>query len=287
MQSQRRGGIDCLPSAAQQLLQRACARHGFQTGHESIVFDCGSHAMFILPLSLLFSASALLHCLTASPLPFPLDSFRIRAPPSHILTDVDTPALVLQDAWMSTDTGMFSPLPGLLPHAPVLLQFIYSRAEEVSRFAQTQVHDSEIDLALSIQTCVRLLEDTPVLPVALTAIGARPVSFFPPSLRPDNTDADGSICFSSADLPLHAAMASIATMRCSSFDALGPCEVSSPQLEELHLTATADSDNGAPALLLHRIYSSRSTLYLRSSVETIEGSRVAQSVFFIAPLQLI
>ena len=188
---------------------------------------------------------------------------------------------------MSTNTGTFSPLPGLLPHAPVLLQFIHSRAEEVSRFFQTQAHDSEIDLALYIQTCVRLLEDMPVLPVTLTAIGARPVSFFPPSLRPDNTDADGSICFSSADLPLHAALASNATMRCSSFDALGPCETLSPQLEELHLTATADSDNVASALLLHRIYSSRSTLYLRSIVETIEGSIVAQSVLFTAPLRLI
>lgn len=172
-------------------------------------------------------------------------------------------------------------MPGLLPPARVALQFSRSRAEELSRSSQTLVQDSQIRVTLFVQTCVRLLDHLPVLPMSLTPIGARPISFFPPSLAPDVIEADGSICFSSAELPIEAALEEAMTMRCSGHSDADTCEVSGPELQRLHLSATIDDDADAtPALLLHRIYSSRSTLYARMSVESSDETASVQSVNF-------
>ena len=128
---------------------------------------------------------------------------------------------------------------------------------------------------------MRLLEDLPVLPISLTPIGAHPISFFPASLAPDDVDADGSICFSSAELPLEEALKEDMVMRCNGNADADTCEVSNPQLQRLHLSATIDNDpDTAPALVLHRIYSSRSTLYVRMSAESSYETAPVQSVTF-------
>jgi hypothetical protein len=236
---------------------------------------------------LLCSLSLLLLSVADSPLPFPFDSFLIQAPASHLLQDVDTPEIILHDAWVSVDAGRYSPLPGLLPKAPVLLKLSRARAEQLTSFAHTQ----DTTFTLFVQTCVRLLEEMPVLPSAMTPIGARPVSFFPSSLTPDsNGDRDGSICFTTAELPLHDVLQPHLSLKCTGHETHDTCEYSCPQLHDLHSSATIDSD-GAPPLLLHRIYSSRSTLYARGSGDPSDASASSESVYFsmmrVAPLVLV
>lgn len=221
----------------------------------------------------------LLHRVAATTPPSPLDTFRIFPPPPHLITDVDTPELVLQDAWAASNSGRFGPTPGLLPPARVALKFSRFRADELLRSSQALAHDAQIRVTLFVQTCMRLLEDLPVLPISLTPIGAHPISFFPASLAPDDVDVDSSICFSSAELPLEAVLDQDMTMRCNGNSDADMCEVSNAQLQRLHLSATIDNDpETAPALLLHRIYSSRSTLYARLSVESSYETAPVQSV---------
>ena len=231
----------------------------------------------LLPL-LLCGFSLLSRSTADSPLPFPFDSFLIQAPDAHLLRDVDTPDTVLHDAWMSLDAARFSPLPGLLPQAPVLVKLSRARAEQLTNFA----HAQDAPFNLFIQTCIRLLEEMPVISPELTSIGARPVSFFPSSLSPDREgEGEGSICFTSTELPLYDALQPDLSLKCTGHAAHDTCEYSCPQLHNLHSSATIDSDS-APPLLLHRIYSLRSTLYARGSGDHGDESASLQSVCFSA-----
>ena len=214
---------------------------------------------------LFFCLSVLSLCVAAAspPPPFPFDSFLIQSQSSHLLTDVDTPHIVLNNAWADPDAGRFSPLSGLLPDAPVKLQISRTRAEQLIA-ALAQAHSS-LGAILFIRTCVRLLDDSPVLPTALTSIGARPSSFFPPYLRPEaeaDADGDGSICFTSVDLPLEDAVGPNMMLKCTGHADHDTCGYASEQLLRLHLTATLDSDS-SPPLQLHRIYATRTSLYAR------------------------
>lgn len=229
---------------------------------------------------------ALALCSTAAPLPFPFDSFLIQPPPPHLLADVDTAELVLDDAWAAPADGRFSPLPDLLPRAPVMLRIQRLRAEELIEFAQAQASAPQ-GFTLFVQTCMQLLDDMPVLPALLTPIGAPPKSFFPPSISPSAAFVDGgSICFTSADLPLEDALQPLSlSLQCTGHAPHDTCEFSPQQLERLHLSATLDSD-AAPPLFLHRIYASRTTLYARGAVEQGEqGDALAHapSVRYLSP----
>jgi hypothetical protein len=234
-------------------------------------------ALLLLPPPLLFCLSVILLCIAAAPPPpFPFDSFRIQSQPSNLLVDVDTPHIVLDNAWAAPDDYRFSPLSGLLPDAPVKLQVSRTRAEELIA-ALARAHNSlgATAVNLFIRTCVRLLEDSPVLPTALTPIGVHPTSFFPSSLPSDadaDTDGDGSICFTSAELPLEEAMDPNMMLTCTGHADHDTCGYASEQLRRLHLTATLDSDS-APPLQLLRIYARRSTLYVSG-----DGQLSSQSV---------
>ena len=235
----------------------------------------------MLPPPLLFSLSVLLLCVAAaSPPPFPFDSFLVHAPSSHLLTDVDAPGLVLEDAWAAPDAGRFSPLGGLLPDAPVKLQVSRARAEEL----MAALAHSSFGVFLFIRTCVRLLDDAPVLPTAVTPIGAHPTSFFPPSLLSNadaDGDGDGSICFTSIDLPLEDALGPNMMLKCTGHAHHDTCGYTSEQLQRLHLTATLDSES-APPLLLHRIYAARSTLYARGDgLASSQSVRLQRSAFLL------
>jgi hypothetical protein len=231
---------------------------------------------------------ALALCSTAAPLPFPFDSFLIQPPPPRLLADVDTAELVLDDAWAAPAAGRFSPLPELLPRAPVMLRIQRRRAEELIEFAQAQAIAPQ-GFTLFVQTCLQLLDDLPVLPTLLTPIGAYPNSFFPPSISPSGVAFvdGGSICFTSADLPLEDALQPLSlSLQCTGHAPHDTCEFSPQQLERLHLSATLDSD-AAPPLFLHRIYASRTTLYARGAAEQGEQSDVlahAPSVRYLSPV---
>jgi hypothetical protein len=231
-------------------------------------------ALLLLPPPLLFCLSVLLLCIAAvPPPPFPFDSFRIQSQPTNLLVDVDTPHIVLDNAWAAPDDYRFSPLSGLLPDAPVKLQVSRTRAEELIA-ALARAHNSlgAMEVKLFIRTCVRLLEDAPVLPTALTPIGIHPTSFFPSYLPSDaDADGDGSICFTSAELPLEEAIPNM-MLTCSGHADHDACGYASEQLRRLHLTATLDSDS-APPLQLLRIYARRSSLYVSG-----DGRLSSQSV---------